>query len=110
MRSAVAAAALGVTLLIGARAPAPSRSRPRLRTVAISGFEFKPGSFTASLGDTIVWTNGDIVHHTATSDRPQFDSPDLSPKETFRFVAKEKGKFTYHCEIHSTMKGIVVVK
>ena len=91
----------------GSRAPAPA---PVRRAVAIQGFEYRPKAVTAALGDTIAWTNGDVVPHSVTADDKTFDSPDVPPKEHFEWVAVKPGTFAYHCEVHPAMVGTVTVK
>ncbi len=48
--------------------------------------------------------------HTVTSDRGTFDSKPLPPGAEFSFAFTDAGTFDYHCEIHPTMRGRVVVE
>jgi hypothetical protein len=61
------------------------------------------------VGDTVLWRNGDVMNHTATSDGVGFDSGYLAPGSTFSFVFSKAGRYAYHCTIHKFMKGVVVV-
>lgn len=80
--------------------------------VAISGFAFSPSSvtFPASNSVTVTWTNHDGVTHTVTSDvGGQFDSGNISSGSTFSMTFPTKGTYSYHCSIHTYMKGTITV-
>ena len=111
-RLALASAALaGGTLLVGASAAA---SRPKVRTVAIRAFQYQPATVTVQVGDTLAWTNDDLVPHTATATKgttgKRFDSGSIDAKAGWRYVAKQKGSYAYVCSFHPTMKGTLVVR
>lgn len=76
----------------------------------MKGFAFQPPRLTVALGDTIVWTNADIVVHTVTADTLELDSGDIAGGKQYRMVASAKGTLSYHCELHPTMKGVLVVQ
>ena len=78
-------------------------------TINISGMAF-PASTTVTKGDTISWYNGDAVTHTVTSDNgTSFSSGNIAAGATFSYVAKTAGSFPYHCTIHTSMVGTLVV-
>lgn len=84
---------------------------PRLHRVSIAGFEYRPPRLEVTAGDTVEWTNADIVSHSASADDARvFDSPDLAPRESWRTVTSTKGTFAYTCALHPAMKGTLVVK
>ena len=87
--------------------PAPI---PASATVDLSNFSFSPATLTVKVGDTVAWTNKDPVAHTVTSDSGLFNSGDLAPSATFSFTFSNAGTFTYHCAIHTYMKGTIVVQ
>ncbi len=74
------------------------------------------GDIEISVGDTIVWKNGDQAKHTITSGTVE-DGPDgkfggtdfLVPGEFYKFTFTEKGRFPYFCLIHPWMTGVVTV-
>ncbi len=99
------AAVVAVVALMGACA-----RRPQTETVALAGVAFKPDTVSAAVGDTVVFRNDDPVPHTATSDRGAFDSGDIAPGKSWRWVAPAAGRFPYHCTYHPNMTGVVVVK
>lgn len=111
-RTLVLAVALLAPALLGALpGEPPAAGKPRVRRVAITGFQYRPPRVEAAVGDTVEWTNGDIVAHSASADDGKaFDSPDLAPKGVWRTVVRAKGTFAYHCALHPTMKATLVVK
>jgi len=78
--------------------------------VEIVGFAFNPQTLTVPVGTTVEFLNKDTVPHTVTSDAGDFDSPTLKERESFKFLFNEKGTFSYHCSIHTSMKGTIVVE
>jgi len=79
--------------------------------VLIQDFAFDPPHIQIKVGDTVTWTQGtDEEPHTATADDGAFDSGTLSDQgETFPFTFDEAGEFSYFCEIHPEMLGLVTV-
>jgi plastocyanin len=78
--------------------------------VSIAGMAFSPATLTVAIGTTVIWTNNDGMTHTVTSDATNFDSGDLVPGSKFSQVFSVAGTYPYHCTIHPTMKGTIVVK
>jgi plastocyanin len=79
-------------------------------TVSISGFKYAPGSLTVKAGTTVIWTNKDASTHTVTSDNGAFTSSgNLATNDTYSFLFTTAGSFPYHCAIHPSMKGTIVV-
>ena len=85
-------------------------AKPKSHTIAIRDFQYVPDSVIAQVGDTLVWTNEDIVPHTATAKGKDLDSRTLEPKQSWRFVAVRPGTYTYVCAFHPTMRGTLVVR
>jgi plastocyanin len=78
--------------------------------VTIDNFHFTPSDITVPAGTTIRWTNQDGPTHTVTSDTAGiFDSGNLAPNASFSFTFSTPGTFPYHCAIHPTMLGRVIV-
>ncbi len=84
--------------------------QPQTESVAMKDVAFRPDSISAAVGDTVVFRNEDPVPHTATSDRGAFDSGDVRPDGTWRWVAGAKGRFPYHCTYHPNMTGVITVR
>jgi plastocyanin len=89
------------------------RSDDRSSTIVkiIAAGQYDPENVTVVLGvnNTVSWVNGDLVAHTITSDSGLFDSGLLSPGQDWSFTFIEPGSYTYHCSLHSWMKGVVNV-
>ena len=100
MRAAALAAVLG--LLARTTGEAAPR-RPATTKVTIEAMRFSPAEITVKPGDTILWTNNDIVAHTVTSQTGAFDSNLIPPGGTWKFVVKKTGAFGYKCSYHPTM-------
>ena len=107
--------ALGVAVIVtitmapGAAAQ-NKKAKPATHTVTIDASAFKPVDLTVKAGDTVVWVNKDFFPHTATSKAASFDSGDLAPAKSWKYVTKKKGDFPYICSIHPSMRGTLHVK
>ena len=78
--------------------------------VNISGFAFVPQTLTVSVGTTVTWTNNDSASHTVTSNDNLFESGTLAKGATFSHTFEQKGTFNYHCSIHPSMTGKIIVE
>ncbi|HUR77841.1 MAG TPA: hypothetical protein VMZ22_07825 [Acidimicrobiales bacterium] len=66
------------------------------------------GNFNIQVGDSVRWENCTDVAHTVTGD--SFGSTDqLGKNDTVTYTFNTPGSFPYHCNIHPTMTGTVVV-
>lgn len=70
---------------------------------------YNPSPITISQGDTVIRTNEDFGIHTVTKNNDMFGSKDLIPDQTFEYKFEDSGTFDYHCKLHPTMTGKVVV-
>lgn len=77
--------------------------------VAIQGFAFNPASVKIAVGDSVLWTNKDGATHTATSDSNSWTTGTLGTGASKAVKFDTAGTFPYHCGIHPSMKGTVVV-
>jgi plastocyanin len=80
------------------------------QAINIESFLFNPDSLTIKVGETVTWTNNDSVSHTITEDKGVFDSGSINSGATFSFTFKTAGTFSYHCTIHSSMTGKIIVQ
>ena len=78
--------------------------------VVMKNFAFDPPTVTIKVGESVTWTNQDSVSHTVDADNGEFTSNDLANGATFSFTFDKAGSYPYHCSIHPTMKGTVVVQ
>ena len=86
------------------------RHEPTTSAVRIRAFQFAPAADTVQAGDTVVWTNDDVVPHTATDIGKTFDTGTIESGGESRLVARTPGTFSYECTLHPTMRGTLVVR
>ena len=89
---------------------AAERAKPAIHTVTIEAMKYSPQRLTVHAGDTVVWANRDLFPHTVTDVGKHFDSHEIKPSASWRYVAKTRGEFAYVCNLHPTMKGVLVVE
>ncbi|MCA1667269.1 MAG: cupredoxin family copper-binding protein [Thermomicrobia bacterium] len=89
---------------------APAAAATNTNSVTIANFAFAPKSITVAPGQMVTWTNKDSTTHTVTEGKGAWDSKNLAPGATFQQKFDQAGTFTYHCAIHASMTGTVVVK
>jgi plastocyanin len=78
-------------------------------TIVIRQMQFVPAVLNVKIGDTIVWVNKDLVDHDITSDKDKgFYSDTLHVGKVWKMAVKDSAG--YHCSIHPTMKGQIVIK
>jgi len=81
-------------------------------TVTISAFQFSPSPLKVPAGTTVTFVNTDPTPHTVTpDDGKSFQGTGrLVSGESKTVIFEKPGTFNYYCEIHTTMRGKVVVK
>jgi len=81
---------------------------------------FSPNVINVKIGDTVTWTNYDVMPHTVTAGTgpsdpnkgKEFDSglsTPLMPGKTFSHRFTRAGEFAYFCQLHPAMAGTVTV-
>lgn len=83
---------------------------PQRVSVTVKDSAFEPNSITVKVGTVVVWTNTDNMLHTITSDDMAFDSEPLATGMTYSFTFAKPGTYPYHCKVHPSMKGTVIVQ
>jgi len=77
--------------------------------VSITGMKFIPEVITVSKGDTIIFTNNDIVDHDVTEEKSKsWTSSVIHSGKSWQMVANES--VDYFCSIHVVMKGKIIVE
>ncbi|WP_395296638.1 cupredoxin domain-containing protein [Kitasatospora hibisci] len=80
-------------------------------TVTIKNFLFHPATFTVAPGAKITVTNQDSTGHTLTAIDKEFDTGLLEQGQSATITAPSApGSYAYHCDIHPTMTGTLVVQ
>lgn len=96
-------AALAIALLA-----CGSKREPQTHHVEIRGMDYVPAELTVNVGDTIVWTNHDVLPHTVTSAIPAptaFDSREIASKQQWQLTVSAAGEYSYVCTYHPTMRA-----
>jgi plastocyanin len=88
----------------------PASGSPGANEVWIQNMAFTPSSITISVNTTIQWTNKDGTTHTVTGNTGSFDSGSMGNGSTYSHKFITAGTFPYHCSIHSSMTGTVIVQ
>lgn len=78
-------------------------------TIQIADFAFPPTT-TVQVGDTVTWNNTSGVAHTATADDASFDTGFIADGASGSVTFAAAGTFPYHCTIHASMIGSIVVE
>ena len=91
-------------------ASASKTPAPATAAVSIKNLAFSPATRTIKVGTKVTWTNNDSVSHTVTSDSDNLlSSSTLAPGQSFSFTFTAVGTTNYHCTVHPTMKGSIIV-
>ena len=99
----------GVFLVLGVVAVSGCTSSQSGSTVTIQNMAFNPSTLNVQVGTTVMWINKDSVTHHVVSDTGVFDSGDLATGQSYNYTFNQTGSFPYHCSIHPSMTGTIVV-
>lgn len=102
--SGVGRVAMGLAVMLAAacRGPAPAA---RHHQVVIEGMAFRPAAIVVMPGDTITWTNRDIVPHTASGPGAGWDTGNVAAGAAVTVVVGPGGRGEYRCAYHPIMTG-----
>ncbi len=103
----IGAGTLALSALQGGSANGATASA--IKTVRIAGFAFHPQTLKIDRGGKVAFANASNVTHTATSS-VSFDTRRISPGTAKVVQLNRRGTFAYHCKIHPSMKGTIVVE
>jgi plastocyanin len=87
-----------------------SNGTSAVSVITIQNGAFNPNSLTIKTGTNVQWTNRDNTTHQVVSDSGAFQSPILNPGDSYNFYFAKSGVFGYHCGIHSTETGTIIVQ
>ncbi|MFM8658636.1 MAG: plastocyanin/azurin family copper-binding protein [Candidatus Nitrosotenuis sp.] len=79
---------------------------------------YTPSEMTIDVGSEVTWTNDDSASHTVTSGDPKkgldgdglFNSRLFYAGKSFSHKFDEAGEYSYFCQVHTWMKGTVIVQ
>jgi len=89
--------------------PTPAPGSTGTVDITIQNFAFNPTSITIKAGTTVRWMNQDSATHSVTSDTGVWDSGGIAQGASYTRVFDTVGTFAYHCGIHPSMKGTIIV-
>ena len=109
MGRVLAAALVALSALVAA--PPVSAHTP----IEIRGFaepSYDPPDVTRNIGARFVWTNADVVSHTATHSGPFriWDSGLLEPGDSYTKIVRFAGTYPSECTPHPSMTAILRVR
>ena len=97
-------------LVVNGEAVSKPAPLPRQHIVEIQAFSFSPQRTVVSPGDTIVWINRDIVPHTVTANGGTWESQTLEEGQSLKVVVEDSGVYSYFCEFHPHMTGVLTTR
>lgn len=101
LRSALAAVAFIISFVPNIVSSGESTTH----RIEISQFRFVPDHLSVQAGDTIIWTNRDVVPHKATAIDKSWDTGALKTGESGSIVVTEDFNLRYFCPYHPTMEA-----
>jgi plastocyanin len=105
--------ALALATLPGAAPVAAADAGVVIRNTGTFAWAYMPGTVRIGVGDSVTWTDQSDAGsepHTATPDSGGFaGSAILRPGDSYTATFAAAGRFTYHCDIHPAMTGVVIV-
>ena len=81
------------------------------KTVTMKNFAIDPVEVKIKAGDTVVWLNKDSVPHNLVSDSmTEPISPTIPVGGTYSHTFRTAGEYPYYDELHTGMKGTIIVE
>ena len=103
--STVAAFAATVAGFEPVSAAADRKKGPVTHEVEIVKFKFVPARLLVRPGDTISWTNRDVVPHTATAINKSWDTRSIRKNMSKSLPVTADMSEAYYCRFHPAMKA-----
>jgi plastocyanin len=77
----------------------------------IHNYKFVPGEIRVKAGRTVTFYNSDQIEHTITDDTPGGgDTGRMLGGKSESLKFDDRGEFLFHCSLHPTMRGKVIVE
>ena len=94
-----------------AAAPCVDSTAPTIVSASVKGNTWTPATVTAKVGDVITWTNDDAVSHGVALDDGSCAMGGTIPGGggARSLVFSVAGTFSFHCSVHSSMKGTITI-
>ncbi len=82
---------------------------PDASTKGAAAYDPNPKTVSLATHAKVIWANDDGLQHTVTADGGAFDSGNINSGEAWGHTFTATGTYAYHCAIHPTMVGTLVV-
>jgi plastocyanin len=105
-------ATIAFVVFSAAIAPPITFSKTKTSTVTIEAFQFMPAEITIEKGGSVTFINKDATPHTADPDSGNgfVGTGRLKAGQSKAIAFNTAGVRAYHCAIHPSMVGKVIVK
>lgn len=102
---------LGILLVVGVVGVSgcTSQNQTSGNNITVQNMAFSPSTLNVKTGTTVTWINKDSTTHDIVSDSGLFNSGNLTNGMSFSYTFNQTGSFPYHCSIHPSMTGTIVV-
>jgi len=91
-------------------AASETAARASRHRVIMHAIQFDPADLTVAVGDTVEWSNHDLVPHTSTAANGAWSSGNIAPDSAWSTVVGKAGETPYACSYHPLMKARIVVR
>jgi len=88
----------------------PQQTTSNQFTINIKNLAFSTQQLEVSKGQEVTFTNNDSTTHIVVADDQSFDSGQIAPGKEYKKTFDTVGTFSYHCSIHPSMTGEIIVK
>lgn len=101
---------VGVSAIAGTAAisTGPALAEGAVHKVDIHKFKFMPDRLEVNVGDKVVFTNKDLVPHTATAEDKSWDSKHMAFNDEWSLEVAKAGEMKYFCLYHRNMRATLV--
>jgi len=98
-------AAAGAAIVLAIPVSARTLNKKKHHHIIIKNFEYLPAKLKVSVGDSICWTNHDIVPHTVTASDKSWDSQLIKQGDEWILDITTEIQTAYYCHYHPMMKA-----
>ncbi|TFG88373.1 MAG: copper-binding protein [Hyphomicrobiales bacterium] len=95
--------------MIATTAASSNQPASAAHQVLIERFAYDPEVLPVKIGDTVTWTNRDIVPHTVTAEDGSWDSGEIAPGATWSMTVTDQTfaetAGAYFCGYHPVMQS-----
>jgi plastocyanin len=106
--------AIAVLSFVGLRAAAGQSATSATgsigRTVGMVDFTYDPAPLRVSPETRVTFSNRSGIGHTATENGGGFDTGRVKPGESATIAFTRPGTYGFHCSLHPSMRGRIVVR